>query len=107
MPAILGFLGYNPLPEGQTWAERLVRRRAALGIAQEEAARPIGVDQATLAKWAQVKREPWGDFITRTGERQHDDTGRVVQSGRTGVGPQYPDILWNGGRRRNARIRGA
>jgi hypothetical protein len=26
--AIIGFLGYNPLPEATTWGERLIRHRA-------------------------------------------------------------------------------
>ena len=51
MPAIIDFVGYNPLPAAKTWAERLVRHRVSLGITQGDAARRIGVDQATQAKW--------------------------------------------------------
>ena len=40
---IIRFLGYNPLPSGITWAERLVSCRTALGITQGESARRIGV----------------------------------------------------------------
>lgn len=32
MPAIIRFLGYNPVPPGNGWAERLVQCRTALGI---------------------------------------------------------------------------
>jgi len=31
MPAIIRFLGYNPLPKATTLGERLVRRRTSLG----------------------------------------------------------------------------
>ncbi|MCX6634262.1 MAG: helix-turn-helix domain-containing protein [Acidobacteria bacterium] len=48
MPAIIRFLGYNPLPEADTLGERIVRRRTSLGMTQEEAARRIGVDPGTL-----------------------------------------------------------
>jgi site-specific DNA recombinase len=47
MPAIIRFLGYNPLPPGNTWAERLVAGRKVMGISQKESARQIGVDQST------------------------------------------------------------
>ena len=50
MPAIIRFLGYNPLPEAKTLAEQLVRRRTTLGMPQKDAVRTIGVDQGTLAE---------------------------------------------------------
>lgn len=65
MPAIIRFLGYNPLPPGNGWAERLVQCRTALGITQKEAARRIGVDASTLARWERGEREPIGDFVAR------------------------------------------
>jgi transcriptional regulator with XRE-family HTH domain len=34
IPVIIRFLGYNPLPPGTTWAERLVSCRTAMGITQ-------------------------------------------------------------------------
>ena len=58
MPAIINFLGYDPLPEGNGWGERLVRHRTAMGLLQKEAAQRLGVDPGTLAKWEQGKREP-------------------------------------------------
>jgi transcriptional regulator with XRE-family HTH domain len=65
MPAIIRFLGYNPLPAVSTLAERLVRQRTGLGLSQKEAANRIGVDQGTLAKREQGKREPAGAFLAR------------------------------------------
>jgi transcriptional regulator with XRE-family HTH domain len=65
MPAIIRFLGYNPLPPGTKWAERLVSCRTAMGITQGESARRIGVDQGTLARWERGEREPTGQFAVR------------------------------------------
>jgi site-specific DNA recombinase len=63
MPAIIEFLGYNPLPEGTTWAERLVRHRTTLGLSQKAAAGRIGVDPATLARWERGECEPMGRYL--------------------------------------------
>jgi hypothetical protein len=40
VPAIIDFLGYNPLPEADGWGGRLVRRRTTLGMTQKEGIRP-------------------------------------------------------------------
>jgi len=63
MPAIIKFLGYNPLPPANTWAERLIRRRISLGLTQEESARQIRVDPGTLAHWERGEREPTGSLL--------------------------------------------
>ena len=55
MPAIIKFLGYNPLPAESTLAEQLVRQRASLGLSQKDSAERLGVDPSTLAKWEQGK----------------------------------------------------
>jgi site-specific DNA recombinase len=60
MPAIIRFLGYNPLPAAHTFSEQLVRQRTSLGLSQTESAERLGVDPSTLAKWEQGKREPQG-----------------------------------------------
>lgn len=65
MPAIIRFLGYNPLPPSDKWSERLVRGRTALGISQKESAKRIGVDASTLARWERGEREPSGIYATR------------------------------------------
>src|SRR4029079_3842100 len=65
MPAIIRFLGYNPLPPGGTWAERLIYGRSGLGMSQKEAALRIGVDQSTLARWERGEREPVGPLAAR------------------------------------------
>jgi hypothetical protein len=48
MPAIIRFLGYNPLPEANTLAEQLVRYQRTLELSREGAALEIGVDPGTL-----------------------------------------------------------
>lgn len=65
MPAIIRFLGYNPLPAAEGWAFRLVQSRTILGQSQKEAARQIGVDPDTLARWERGEREPTGAFLGR------------------------------------------
>ena len=65
MPAIVTFLGYNPLPPAEGMAERLVRRRTSLGLTQKEAAVQIGVDAGTLAPWERGEREPTSAFLSR------------------------------------------
>jgi DNA-binding XRE family transcriptional regulator len=72
MPAIIRFLGHNPLPEAMTPAEQLVRQRTTLGLSREDAAVEIGVDAGTLARWERGEREPAVQFLGRV-ERFRDD----------------------------------
>ena len=65
MPAIIRFLGYNPLPPSNTWAGRLVGSRTALGLSQKQAAKQMGVDASTLARWERGERKPAGLFASR------------------------------------------
>jgi transcriptional regulator with XRE-family HTH domain len=65
MPAIIRFLGYNPLPQADGWGGKLVRQRTTQGLSQKEAAKGIGVDPATLARWERGEREPGGGFLGR------------------------------------------
>ncbi|MDR3402035.1 MAG: helix-turn-helix transcriptional regulator [Chthoniobacter sp.] len=62
MAGVVRFLGFNPVPDGGTVAERLVNRRTALGITQKEFARQIGVDPSTLARWERGERIPADKF---------------------------------------------
>jgi transcriptional regulator with XRE-family HTH domain len=65
MPAIIRFLGYNPLPLADTLAGQLVRQRTSLGLSQKESAKGLSVDPATLARWERGEREPAGMFLDR------------------------------------------
>ena len=62
MPAIARFLGYDPLPEPESWAERLIHFRTSLGLKQRDFADRLGVDPCTLARWERGEREPTGSF---------------------------------------------
>jgi len=42
-----------------------VQCRIALGLSQKEAARRMGVDPCTLARWERSEREPSGAFAVR------------------------------------------
>jgi site-specific DNA recombinase len=63
IPAIIEFLGYNPLPATTTLAGRLVRHRTSLGLTQSASARRIGVDPGTLARWERGEKQPAGDYL--------------------------------------------
>ena len=67
MPAIIRFLGYNPLPPPSpgSLGERLVPCRTALGITQSELARRLDVEACTLARWERGERQPTGAFAVR------------------------------------------
>jgi len=84
MPAIIRFLGYNPLPEGNGWGERLVRQRTTLGLSQKEAAQRLGVDPGTLARWERGEREPTGAVLGRVKRSLDQEETQNSQSRRVG-----------------------
>ena len=57
MAGVVRFLGFNPLPNGDNLAQRLVNHRRALGVTQKSFARQIGVDPSTLARWERGERK--------------------------------------------------
>ena len=59
-------------PEAQTSGERLVRHRTSLGMTQEEAAKRLGFDPGTLARWERGEREP-REVLLRRVRRFLDD----------------------------------
>jgi transcriptional regulator with XRE-family HTH domain len=85
MPAIIRFLGYNPLPEGTSWGERLVRHRTSLGLSQNVAARELGVDPSMLARWERGEREPTGRSLPRL--TRFFDTGQTDRAFPSGLVP--------------------
>lgn len=48
---IIEFLGYDPLPAGQTIPERLRQKRRLMGWGQRELAEHLGVDRCTVTGW--------------------------------------------------------
>jgi transcriptional regulator with XRE-family HTH domain len=53
MPALLQFLGYDPLPMPKTLPERLLAKRRAMGWSIREAARQFKVDPRAWRDWEQ------------------------------------------------------
>lgn len=49
LPAIIGFIGYDPFSEGMTFGERLRAERWKRGLTQVKLARQLGVTQATVS----------------------------------------------------------
>jgi transcriptional regulator with XRE-family HTH domain len=68
IPAIIEFLGYNPLPRIDAFPERLATARMALGLSQRKMAEKLGVDAGTLQGWEKGQHQPTGkslDLIAR------------------------------------------
>lgn len=65
MPAIISFLGYDPLPRPTTWAEGLVQHRRGRGWSQKRLAAELAVDPTTLARWERGEKSPWGTYAVR------------------------------------------
>jgi transcriptional regulator with XRE-family HTH domain len=55
LPAIIQFLGYNPLPEPRTFAERITTKRLEQGWSRKVASHHLGIDVSTLRDWEQGK----------------------------------------------------
>ncbi len=49
-PALLAFLGYDPHPESQTLAEKLIATRRRRGLSQRKLARQLGLDESTVSR---------------------------------------------------------
>jgi hypothetical protein len=58
IPAIIGFLGYNPFPEADSLSDRLVALRRANGWTIKQAAEQLGVDEGTGGRWEKTDI-PW------------------------------------------------
>jgi len=58
MPPIIRFLGYDPQPPAQSFAELVGRTRRTLGMNQSEIARALGLPAQTLRRWERGQCEP-------------------------------------------------
>jgi transcriptional regulator with XRE-family HTH domain len=58
IPAIIQFLGFNPLPEASSLPGHLATARRALGLSQRKMAGKLGVDPATLMGWEAGRHQP-------------------------------------------------
>jgi transcriptional regulator with XRE-family HTH domain len=63
MAGVVRFLGFNPLPDSDNVAQRLVNHRRAQGLTQKGFARQIGVDPSTLARWECGEGTPKGKYL--------------------------------------------
>lgn len=53
VPAILAFLGDPPLPDPQTFGERVALSRIRLGLTKRSLAPHLHMDRTTIGKWEQ------------------------------------------------------
>jgi DNA-binding XRE family transcriptional regulator len=60
IPAIIRFLGYDPLPPASAFPERLAAARRVLGLSQQKMAERLGVDETTLQGWEAGRHQPGG-----------------------------------------------
>jgi transcriptional regulator with XRE-family HTH domain len=51
LPAVTGFLGYDPAPEVASLGERIRAARRRVGISQKELARRFRMDPKTVKQW--------------------------------------------------------
>lgn len=58
IPAVIRFLGYNPLPSSSSFPEQLRYKRRLLGLSQTGMAKRVGVDPTTFRKWDQGRARP-------------------------------------------------
>ena len=58
IPAIIGFLGYDPFPDPASLSDRLAAVRRANGWTIKRAAEQLGVDEGTWARWEKTG-VPW------------------------------------------------
>jgi transcriptional regulator with XRE-family HTH domain len=58
IPAILQFLGYNPVPAASSFPERLAAERRRPGLSQRKMAAKLGVDSASLMSWETRRHQP-------------------------------------------------
>ena len=61
-PQVITFLGYDPVPNENTIADRLLAIRRRRGLSQRELAAELGVDPGTLSGWELGIRVPRGRF---------------------------------------------
>lgn len=88
VPAIIGFLGYDPTPPARTIGERLVHYRTRLGWTQKRLAEALEIDQTTLGRWGDRSAGPVGKvreesrFADQTlNQRAACDTRACLQNG--------------------------
>jgi transcriptional regulator with XRE-family HTH domain len=59
MPAIIAFLGYDPIPASTALAERIREYRRRHGLSINEAAHRAGVHEDSWGHWERTGAIPW------------------------------------------------
>ncbi|MDI1325566.1 MAG: helix-turn-helix transcriptional regulator [Brevundimonas sp.] len=57
-PAIIQYLGYEPWPEPQSLAEKLLAQRRRRGLSIKRAGELTGVDEGTFGRWESGEWQP-------------------------------------------------
>ena len=65
MPAVLAFLGYDPVRQPATIGEQLRVKRRALGMTQQDAARLLGMSRESIVNWEGGSRVPQGGHLRK------------------------------------------
>ena len=73
-PALMQWLGYDPVPAPLTLQERMRAARRAKGWTIKEAANRLGIDPATWGEWERTGRVAWD----RYDHRLEDFLGRIL-----------------------------
>lgn len=58
IPAIIRFLGYDPLRKATSFPEHLIAARRARGMTQKQLARELGIDPSTIQDWETGGHKP-------------------------------------------------
>ena len=58
LPAIIEFLGYDPLPEPKSLCQRIAYARRRLGFTQEDLANALSLNPATIWSWETGRTRP-------------------------------------------------
>lgn len=75
MPAIIRFLGYDPLPPASSSHERLAGARRKLGLTQRKMAELLGIDPGTLQGWEAGDHQPSKRSLEMLGKFLRIDAG--------------------------------
>ena len=67
-PAIIKFLGYNPLNPGKTIGSKILYCRMTRGFSRRKLAKEMGIDEGTLARWELDRKAPTGKCLALVNE---------------------------------------
>ena len=68
MPAIIGFLGYDPDPKPKNLPEFIAYARRRLGFTQDDLAGTLGVNALTVSNWENNLAKPSANRLDRIKE---------------------------------------